>query len=295
MRFVEKVMKFAVACGALALLARPAIATEYNLSAYFADPQKVAAAIGSNDYALRARLLGMKDHVAKKGLEQRFIDPSAWRNTIVELTSGKVVTNEFMNGFVIEMLVTALGETSEPPSIGYPFADLLDVSDYLRARGDTELAAFMRRIYNGNTGDDETGLPVALKGKFGSTGYPAMISVFTVDDAKNLLKLLPVMDKANEELFEFKIGASGPLADAAEQIVRRAVREKWTKFYQDDPTQLENGETLESAVSAHIERVLEDPYDYSDDLEFFPVKEISAWLERAIALNQATFFVYESD
>lgn len=296
MRFRRYIGLFA-AIFVLLLQIRPSQATEYDLSAYFADPQAVAAAVGSNDEKLKERLLGMNDYVADNGLEERFTDPNIWRTAVADMVSGKVVGNEFMNGFAIEMLLLAVAEPSEPRSVGFPFADLEDARNYLQASGDTELADLLHRISWGNTGETGEGLPPALEGKFGTTEYAARVSAFSVEDAKTLLGLLPQIEQANKELSAFRLGESGAGPDAARAALEIAERKRSTEFYTHETNkEYLYGRTVEQAVADKVRDTLEDPYSYADDLASLDDARtiIAAWLERTVASNRAIFFIYES-
>jgi hypothetical protein len=276
----------------------PACATEYDLSAYLAEPQTIAAAIGSNDAALKARMEGLTDYVAANGLEERFDPAGQWRLAVADLVAGRPRANEFINGFALEILFLSVADRASPPNMGAPFADLETASNYLRYRGFVRLADFMDLINNGNTAGAQDRLPPALKGRLGETDYPARVSVITAADAAALLALLPQIGQASQELDELAQGEESSGAARARLAIEKAETARWSEFYKQENNRDElGGMTVEQSIASAVARTLEDPYIYSDPLSELngSLKTLEAWLGRAVRTGRAVFFVYETN
>ena len=271
-----------------------ASATEYCLGAYFAAPDRIAAAIGSNDPALKTRLLGMSDYVKANGLERRFTPPDQWKQAVEALVAGQPRANDFINGFVLEMLLTDRAERIEPRHLTQPYADLDNAVLYFRARGDAQLADYLHRISYGNTDQGDAGLPNVLSGKLGWTEYPARVSVFAVEDVKKLRDLLTEIPEAYAELEAYVGEEDTDAAKAARKAIEGAERERWASYYKDSPP--EQG-TVDEAIKLASEAMLKEPYYYTDALSAMEMdlEPLRGWLDHAIKTNQAVFFVYPSD
>jgi hypothetical protein len=275
----------------------PACATEYDLSAYLAEPETIAAAIGSNDSALKARMEGLTDYVAGNGLEERFDPPGHWRSAVADLVAGRPRANEFANGFALEMLFLSAADRASPPNMGAPFADLETASNYLRHRQFAELASFMALLNNGNTAGAQDRLPPALKYRLGETDYRARVSVLSAADADALLALLPQIGPASQELDDLAQGDESAGAARARLAIEKAETARWTEFYNQENNRDDMGAmTVEQSIASAVARTLEDPYTYTDALGELngSLKTLEAWLGRAVRTGRAVFFVYET-
>jgi hypothetical protein len=273
-------------------------ATEYDLSAYLAEPETIAVAIGSKDAALKARMEGLTEYVAGNGLEERFDPPGQWRAAVDDLVAGRPRANEYINGFALEMLFLTVADRASPPNMGAPFADLDTASNYLHHRGFTELASFLDMLNNGNTAGAQDRLPSTLKDIMDETDYPALVSAITAADAEVLLTLLPQIKQAAQELNDLAQGDSNAGAVQARLAIEKAETEHWTEFYKEENNRDNlDGMTVEQSIASAVARTLEDPYSYMDPMNELhgSLKTFEAWLARAVRTGRAVFFVYETN
>ena len=288
--------RFLAALGFLLFLTptMEAKSSEFNLHAYFIDSEKMATSIGSQDADLMDRLLQRSDFVEQHGLEQRFTPEDQWKTAVSDLITGRERKNEYINPFVIWMLLEEIAEKAHPPWVGAPFADFSDITAYFEARGDKELAKLTERINYGNTTEPFEGLPSVLRNLLGPSEYPARMSVFAPEDSEKLMKFLSAVENAAKEMEAYRFDENPNLAGKAEAVIRKAATKKWMEhnWSEDDL----DGETKEQVVARMVQSELNDPYGYADDLdalyEAAPILE--KWFKYSVKNNKAIFFIYES-
>lgn len=168
---------------------KEACATEYDLSAYLADPDDLARIIGCADAAFADRLVAAS-LASEMRLDQRFRPAETWKDAVRAFVDGRPRGNDAAEGFAIRLAVDAVGEPADPPFIGAPFTELESAAIAVRVAGAAELATYLARIDEGNIAADMTGLPPPLRGKLEPSNYPLRVSVFAPDDARRFATLL---------------------------------------------------------------------------------------------------------
>ena len=178
------VLTLAVAGAALPDVAGgEALASEYIVFAYFVDPKKLAALVGSKDAALEKRMLDNQAFADDLRLETRFTPSDRWRIATRQLIAGEPRENDAIEGFVVMLAAETVGCKAQPPQAGPPFSNVHGGAPILRAAGEPVLAEFFERLHLGNAVDPDANLPAALAGKLEESNYPMRMSAVSPEDA----------------------------------------------------------------------------------------------------------------
>ena len=178
---------------ALTFQTREACTTEFNATAYRADPAAVARVVGCDDRTFADRLLG-SPLIAANGLDRRF-SGDTFERAVRNLVAGNERTNDAAEGFVVMLVASEVGRPAEPPWLGAPFLDLYQGKHGV---GDGPLFELLDRIDRGTIADGP-GLPDKLRGKLIHSDYPVRVSVIAPADAARFAAALETWDGDADE------------------------------------------------------------------------------------------------